>query len=165
MKEISLTQGKFAIVDDADYEWLSQWKWQVYRDPGGRLWYALRSVREAGKKRHLRMHAVIMGSPASPNLTVDHRDLNGLNNQRANLRWATPSQQQQNTPAHSLREIGFKGINFRSDQRKSRPWQVRISVANQRIHLGYFETRDLAAQAYNSAALKHFGEFARLNPV
>ncbi len=85
MKEIRLTQGKVALIDDADFEWLSQWKWRCSRH--FRTWYAMRTVHSLGKTMTVSMHRLITG--AKPGEQVDHVDGNGINNQRNNLRFVT----------------------------------------------------------------------------
>ena len=140
MKTIPLTQGQVALVDDADFEWLSQFKWCA-------------------------MHNSLMGEPPTPNLTPDHRDGNGLNNQRGNLRWATKAQQAQNSRVRSDNSSGFRGVKFCGDKPYPRPWQAHIWSGGKYFYLGKFDTPELAAAAYNSAARSLFGEFARLNPV
>src|ERR1043165_2122866 len=86
-REIPLTQGYVALVDDCDYEWLSQWKWCAHVAKGGRTAYAFRA-------KGIAMHRVIMNAPEG--MDVDHRDHNGLNNTRANLRICTHAENQRN---------------------------------------------------------------------
>lgn len=86
---IPLTQGKFALVDEADYEWLNQWNWQLSNG------YAVRSRRiPKGKRQAIYMHRVVCNAPIGTE--VDHLDSDGLNNRRSNLRIATTSQNQRN---------------------------------------------------------------------
>jgi hypothetical protein len=93
MKEISLTQGQVALVDDEDYDYLMQWKWHFYK--GTHSHYAVCSLpRKNGKRTGFRMHRLIMNTP--PDLVVDHIDHNGLNNQKSNLRNCTKCQNQAN---------------------------------------------------------------------
>lgn len=82
MRKIPLTQGKFALVDDADYEWLSKWKWHAHKDRNGKLWYAERSDRNR-TPRIVKMHREILRTRKS--LVVDHRNCNGLDNRRINI--------------------------------------------------------------------------------
>lgn len=164
MAEIKLTQGKVAIVDDADLEWLSQWNWCVSKAGNGYCWYAVRGIRVDGKHRIVKMHRQILD--AKPGQGVDHRDGNGLNNQRANLRLATTAQNNANAPKR--RGYGgkpciskFKGVG--KSRSRSNPWRAYITVAGRHIPLGSFPTQEMAAAAYDAAAILHFGVFANLN--
>jgi hypothetical protein len=148
MREISLTQGQIALVDDEDYEYLSQWKWQARKAKNG--WYARRwTSQRAGKRYIVGMHTEIMG--CAPSQLVDHEDGDGLNNQRSNLRFATTAQNALNQPARN--RSGYKGVRLAQDTGK---WRAVIS-------LGSFDSPEEAARAYDAAALIHHGEFARLN--
>lgn len=152
MKKIALTQGLFALVDDADFEWLNQWKWKVHRNKFG-----LYAGREEAEKLVL-MHRLIMN--ASDKFEVDHRNRNGLDNQRVNLRLATRSQNMANRRLFSNNTSGYRGVYAAAGKYRS-----TIRVKGKTRHLGYFESARLAAKAYNRAAIKAFGEFATLNVV
>lgn len=157
MRLIPLTQGKYAMVDDADYEWLNQWKWHIRRD-GNRI-YAVRAhyVKGGkGKRIHVPMHRLIMDFPDSH---VDHIDGNGLNNQRSNLR---PCTQQENLMnSHSAQgNCKYKGVYWDKHLNKYRP---RIRVNKKLISLGLYDCPRKAALVYDKAALNYFGEFARPN--
>src|SRR5581483_10784361 len=89
MKKIPLTQGKIALVDDADFEWLSQWKWCAQKSFTREVWYAVSHISNPApppRQRRLIMHRLIVGAALGGE--VDHRDGDGLNNQRFNLRQA-----------------------------------------------------------------------------
>jgi len=92
MKRIPLTQGKFAIVDDADFEWLSQWKWRARKDYN--TWYAIRRVVRGSCRTTTSIHRQIM--EAKPGSQVDHRNRDGLDNRRCNLRFCTNAQNAMN---------------------------------------------------------------------
>ena len=151
MKEIALTQGKFAIVDDEDFEDLAKFKWAYH---GG---YAHRVFIKDGKKTGELMHRVIVNAPAG--MDIDHVNRNPLDNRKCNLRVATRSQ---NNANKAQREGSFKGACWRPIPRR---WKAYIKVDHKQIHLGYFSNAVDAAKAYNAAALKYFGEFARLNVI
>ena len=155
MKEIALTQGKVAIVDDADYESLNQLKWYAQKTCSG--WYAARRVGKEGDKILILMHREILKTPA--NKETDHIDGNGLNNQRHNLRAATRAQNQHNQRKQKGTSK-FKGVSRRRDCDR---WQVQIRVDKRDIRLGLFSSETEAAKAYDTAAQKYFGEFAHLN--
>lgn len=157
MKEIPLTQGQVALVDDEDFEWLSQWKWCASR--GATTFYAVRSTsRKTPPKRRIWMHRAIMGVTDIA-MEVDHINGEGLDNRRANLRTATHQQNSWNVRRPRDNWSGFKGIT-RTPQHR---WAAGIVVRGKGIHLGNYDTPDDAARAYDGAARHYFGEFARLN--
>lgn len=157
VKRILLSQSKVALVDDRDFEWLSQWKWHAHCGPSGK-WYALRWDGPKGRRVLRRMHreiAAICGMRE-----VDHKDLDGLNNQRHNLRPCSHSQNAANRAAYKINTSGFKGVFWHP---KNRTWFAQIRVNKRAKYLGCFEDKVQAAKAYDNAALKYFGNFARLN--
>ena len=165
MREIELTQGQMALVDDEDFEELNQHKWHATWD--GRHFYAVRTVRygprSEGKHDTIIMARVIMG--AQPGEQVDHRDNEAtLNNQRANLRICTHAQNMANSKKIAGCSSKYKGVCWYGQYGK---WQAYIMVNYKMIHLGYFakDKEDDAGRAYNVAALLHFGKFARLNII
>lgn len=152
MKTIPLTQGKQAYVSNRDFAYLSNFKWQAKRDKN--KWYAVRSDPSG---RTVRMHREILGLLDS-SLEGDHRDGNGLNNQRRNLREATRSQNAHNTKSSGGSASGLKGV-----YPKNGKWEAKIKSGQKLIFLGMFENKLDAALAYDRAARKHFGKFARTN--
>jgi HNH endonuclease/AP2 domain len=154
MKEISLTQGKVAQVDDADFEWLSQWKWCALRV--GHTWYAVRTDYTGGRKQMVIMHRLVVGRS---DLRVDHRDGNGLNNQRGNLRLVTASQNRCNSRKRGGSSI-YKGVCLR---KRGKHWQAQIANLRVQKYLGSFNSEVEAARAYDAAARELHGEFACLN--
>jgi len=153
-KLIPLTKGLFATIDDGDYTWLAQWKWCVITT-GSRKQYAGRRSQNV----LILMHRFITNAPGG--LDVDHKDGDGLNNQRHNLRIATRRQNSSNQHAQLVDKTSrFKGVN--RDKQTSK-WRASIRVNGKLRYLGIFADEADAASAYDAAARKHFGEFARLN--
>ena len=160
MKEIELTRGKVALVDDENFEYLNQWKWMARES--GNNYYAVRGVRKNRKLQNIAMHRIIMNT--SNELQVDHIDHNGLNNQKVNLRNCTRQQNMMNKALTKRNKTKFKGVST-----SMRNGQIKISAdikaEGRTIYLGRFKTLESAALAYNEAAVKYFGEFAYLNNV
>lgn len=146
---ISLTNGEFAIVDEEDYDELSRLTWHR-----GDRDYVVHTVGLDGATRQLLMHRVVARAPHD--VLVDHWDGNRLDNRKSNLRDATYRQNAQNrAPINGRR---FKGIfPFRGR------WKARIKFEGKNIYLGIYDTEEIAAKAYDHAAARLFGEFARLN--
>ncbi len=168
MKEIPLSRGQVALVDDEDFEELSKFKWFAYWSEPSRTYYAVRNTpRGSGLTTQIRMHRQITGvGRGRPQ--IDHANHNGLDNRRQNLRVC--SQTQNN---HNLRKVRrrctnrYKGVTLYA---KTGRWQAKIreprADGNSRCkHLGYFATENEAARAYNLAARALFGEFALLNEL
>lgn len=150
MKKIALTQGKYALVDDADFEELNQYKWHY---SGG---YARRNAKVVDGKREIaQMHRFILQTPDG--FDTDHIDHNGLNNQRANLRVATRSQNQMNKGITKSNKSGLKGVSW---HKTNKQWQAQINVRGKNIHLGIFRTKEKAYEAYCNACEEHHGEFS-----
>lgn len=156
MKLIPLTQGQFAMVDDEDYEGVAQFKWYAKRYP--RTWYAMRGTGKDvnGSVIILRMHHFILGSRNM----VDHRDHDGLNNQKFNLRHCTQAQNLQNTIAPRNNKSGYKGVYQHSN---GKAWIANISSGDKCKYLGIFYDPVEAAKAYDRAAIEKWGEFANPN--
>lgn len=158
MKVIPLTMGMDALVDDEDYDHLMQWKWSSGGKPEYR--YAHRGDAVGNSIRMSVEVARRMGLNIA--CKIDHRDRNPLNNQRLNLREATQSQNGANRGPNRNNRSGYKGIWWHPLRSR---WYASIRVNRRKINLGCFSDPKDAARAYNAAAIKHFGEFAYLNPV
>lgn len=159
-REIPLTHGQVAIVDDEDFDRLACLKWHAKRYRGYE--YAARGIRRAGRTKCVLMHRVICEGQE-----VDHVNGDGLDNRRCNLRPVTRSQNQANARPRVVHRgqaatSRFKGVSFDKGTRK---WRAYIRIALRLRYLGVHESERAAALAYNAAAAHHYGEFARLNEV
>lgn len=146
------------MVDDADYEWLSQWKWHALKGRNTDYAYRGRLVSDTvAGKGGISMHRVLLDAP--PGMAVDHRDGDGLNNVRSNIRLVTNAQNTWNSSSRGG-SSRFKGV-CRS---RRGHWQASITIDGRQRSLGYdFLTEEEAARVYDAAALDLYGEFARLN--
>lgn len=160
MKEIQLTQGQVALVDDEDFEILLQWKWCAQKKRLGSGFYAKRGTKVNRKSRNLFMHRYILNLQKGQ--MVDHRDGNGLNNQKSNLRLCTHSQNLCNAKRHKNNTSGFRGVSL---DKRCQKWHAQINMNGVTHSLKYFSTPQEAAIAYNNAAKKYHGEFAVLNKI
>jgi len=151
-KTIPLTQGLVAIVDDKDYELLGQYKWYAHKNTD--VYYA---QRRAGK-RIVSMHREILGLQYGDKQIVDHANGNGLDNRHQNLRFATPSQSVINRRLSTRNKTGYRGVSYFQGR-----YRAFIYLRREQYYLGSFTTDKEAALAYNAAAPKYHGEFARLN--
>jgi hypothetical protein len=155
-KLIPLTQGLFTTVDEADYPYLSQFKWHA--DKRNKTFYARGYVGEKGKKAKRYMHRVITN--ASEEMEVDHEDHDGLNNRRYNIRVCTHHQNQMGQDSVRGTSSQFKGVTW---QKKKGKWRTQIMYEKKLINLGYFLDEIEAAKAYDKKAKELFGEFAKFN--
>lgn len=158
MKEIELTQGKVALVDDSDFDFLNQWNWWLKADRYN--FYATRETtrRSPFPRRTILMHRLIMTCPT--NMEVDHIDGNGLNNTRSNLRVCTHHQNSANRRKKVSSSSRFKGVSWKE---KDKRWESRIGVGNKVVYLGQFKIEEEAALAYDRIAKEWRGEYACLN--
>ncbi len=156
VKKIELSQGKAALVDDADYKWLMQWKWHVtaagYASRGKHLGY----VNGKRKKITVYMHREIVNPPEG--FHTDHRDGDRLNNCRKNLRICTITQNNRNIKIRQGCSSQYKGVTW---NKQCKRWVAQIN----KDYLGVFKSEIEAARAYNKEALAYHGEFARINKI
>ena len=157
-KTIELTQGKVALVSDNKYEYLNQWKWCAVFKRG--KWRAMRKQWFPTIKT-IYMHRAVM-NVTDPKILIDHKDGNGLNNQDENLRVCNNIQNLCNRGAQINNTSGYKGVTW---LRKNRKWSSHIQVNKKVIYLGSFTDIEDAANAYNEAAKKYHGKFAKLNII
>ena len=154
MKEIPLSRGLKALVDDEDYAQLSAGNW--FASDGKRGFYAMRSVCINSRYKSIPMHRLLVDIPIG--MQVDHINHNTLDNRKCNLRVCTIIQNQANSRRHKQNTSGFKGVC-----REGNGWRAQIHSTGQQIYLGHFAAPEAAARAYDQAALKQWGEFAYLN--
>lgn len=150
--------GRVAVVDDGDLDLVSQYPWYVWEvcragRPAGP--YAIAPFYRNGKRTTIRMHTLITGWPL-----VDHEDHDGLNNQRHNLRPATPVQNAGNMRGHVGSFSRFKGVSWSYD---GNVWVAQIRINGHSMRLGRFAFEEEAARAYDVAAFGAWGEYAHLN--
>jgi len=157
MKEIALTQGKFALVDDEDFEELNKFKWHTHK--GGNTYYATKNMRINGKQKTIRMHRLIMGV-TDRKIQIDHKYGNGLDNRKINLRVCTRSENQRNQKKILNTSSIYKGVCWDKEYHK---WMAGLGYNGRSIKIGRFINEKDAAKAYNLKATELFGDFARLN--
>jgi hypothetical protein len=163
MIEVPLTKGKVALIDDEDAERVLAFKWTYCRRRGG-LEYAGRSIWIPGQKKvsGVLLHRFILNAPKGVN--VDHKDNNGLNCQKDNIRLTTQSRNCQNQKKRRGCAVPYKGVVYVNDPMRRKRFYARINTADLVPHcLGYHHTAEEAARAYDAKARELFGEFARLN--
>lgn len=158
MKHIPLTQGQQAIVDDADFDWLNRWKWRALKS--GKTFYASRAVQRGLRRKTIYMHRFILGLGDGDTREADHIKGDGLDNRRSNLRIATHAENSANRRLSKNNTSGYNGVSWRKREKK---WRAQIKVGQKHISLGRYDDPIDAARAYDKAARKHFGEFARTN--
>lgn len=162
MKEIRLTKGMVAIVDDEDFSFLNRWKWHAHESADG-VFYAVRCFRFENKQYKCYMHRLITCAPEGAE--VDHRNSNKLDNRRTNLRLCNREDNMHNSSPCKNGKSGYKGVSRKNDKGRTKPYRAVIRVNKRQVFLGYFKTAEEAALAYNNAAIKYFGEFAWLNII
>lgn len=171
VKSITLRSGAEVTVSDADFPSICEFAWMEKKRSDGLSSYAFRWITVAPKRHKRRlMHHQILGLEGK--VRVDHRDGNGLNNQRENLRPATQRQNAQNMRVLRIKDrprpkaSRFKGVSYSLVHKRdtlTKPWRSRIRVDGVLKNLGWFATQEEAAMAYNDAANRYFGEFAQIN--
>lgn len=159
MKRIALGgekgKGFYALVDDEDYELISQYKWFL-----GFRGYVMTNYRLPGRKPTcIEMQRLLAGKPG---YKVDHKDMDKLNNQRSNLRVATHSQNNWNCGPHARNPHGFKGVSF---DKFTGSWAVRLHAQRRKVHVGRFTQLRTAVFAHSLVALIYHGDFAWLNKM
>ena len=144
MKKIKLNCGKYTLVDDEDFEWLSQWKWHLT----GKMGYVVRSA----KGKNIYLHRLVNKTPDG--LQTDHINTNPLDNRRKNLRIATSSLNNINKKMQSNNTSGIRGVSWDKFKKK---WKARIWFNNKTITLGNCDNIKIATILRREAELKYFG--------
>ncbi len=157
MKAIPLTQGEVALVDDEDYESISKHKWCASWNRYSKTFYAVRHTRGQESKCVI-MHRQILR--ATKGQEVDHRDHDGLNNQRSNIRLCSRTENMHNLTKHADGSSPFKGVIL---DKRSGCWESKMMCRKKRIWLGCFGNPLLAAMVYDAGARKFYGDFAKTN--
>ncbi len=154
---IKLTMGQYTKVDPEDFDFLNQFKWQATR--GKSSFYAGRMITVNGRPRHCSMHRFIMNAPEG--MVVDHKNHDGLDNRKANLRISTIAQNNYNSLKGFYKGSSkYRGVSY---DKKTKKWRATIYFENKKIHLGMFTDEKDAARAYDAAAIKYYGQFALRN--
>lgn len=150
MRRISLTRGKFALVDNQDYEFLTQWKWCASK--GAKTFYARRGIKRNGKRTTISMHRVL-STLISFKLAncIDHVNRNGLDNRRKNLRPVTKKRDLENRGKFRNNTSGYTGISWNRQWSK---WKAYIGHHGKVVYLGYFDRLQDAVKARKNAEQK-----------
>jgi len=157
MQRIPLTQNQVALVDDSDFDDLNRVKWFAVKSRN--TYYAMRKCLFGGERHNMQMHRQITSTPCG--LQTDHRNGNGLDNRRSNLRICTHSENCQNRRCDPKKFSScFKGVHWHKRDRK---WYTKIRQNGKQVHLGSFDSEIEAAKAYDRKAIELFGGFACLN--
>ena len=147
-----------AIIDDEDFDYVNKLKWHPVKNFNTGTMYFQAHVYKNGKRTSISMHRYIMKTPDG--FCTDHINHNGFDNRKVNLRTCTTSQNGMNRKVSKNNTTGYKGVTF---NKHSKSYKAYIKKDNKEYLIGYYKTADQAAIAYNIAAVKYFGEFARPN--
>jgi hypothetical protein len=165
MKEVSLAGGMVAFVDDEDFAITNQYSWHTLQCKHSRIVYAVATDTRTKPRKTIYLHRLVLGAPDETN--VDHKNRNGLDCQRNNLRLATGSQNQQNmAKCRTFRGMQpsshFKGVTW---DKSRKVWKAKGKLNGRTTNIGRFESETEAALAYNLFAIKYYGSFSRLNSI
>lgn len=155
MKEINLTRGMVALVDDEDYDYLNKFSWQAH-NCRGKFYASCGKYINSDKNEIIYMHRLILNTIKG--IDVDHIDHNTLNNQKYNLRNCTRSQNLMNRNGRG--KSAFCGVSWNVYHKL---WKAYITVNKKQIHLGYFKSETEAAKKRDEASKIYYKEFAHTN--
>lgn len=160
MKKISLTQGKFALVDDDDFERVNRLKWFAGWSPHRRKFWAGTNPGPRKTRKTIFLHRFLMDAPRG--IQVDHINGDPLDNRKCNLRLCTNQENSRNRGKNKNNTLGYKGVN-RIKSGKEYRYQAGIGIGGGKLYIGLYKNIEDAARAYDEQAKKLHGEFARLN--
>lgn len=164
MKQIELTQGQVALVDDDLYDWLNQWKWYFRKRSGKRKGGdAVRTLHGYDESGHVKNYTLYMASiicPVAPGMVLDHKDCNPLNNQRSNLRQATYRGNVLNSRARQNNKTGVKGVHWSEPKQR---YIVQATVNGKRKWIGAYKNLEEAAKVSERTIKELYGKYARFN--
>ena len=155
MAKIITKKGDTILIDEVDFKTLGHLTWYV-----NNVGYAANDV---GKRKGIRtlLHRAILGNPK---YNIDHKNGNKLDNRRENLRPCNQSQNTANAGIRKNNKAGYKGVTY-DERNPNMKWIANLTKNYKHIYIGAFRTKEEAAVAYNSRAIKEFGEFANLNTI
>jgi hypothetical protein len=156
--EIILSNGMIALIDDEDKEKIIPYRWHANKNSIDKTWYAVGYC----NGKHVRMHIIIMEKLNPNSMDIDHKDRNGLNNIKSNLRLATKSQSIINQGIKNTNMSGYKGVSW---DKKAQKYRAGITFKGMTSNLGNFDNPEDAARAFNRAAYNLHKEWAVLNEV
>lgn len=152
----SPTYGNFeVIIDTEDYEKIKCYRWQISFSKKENRY--VRIVAVDSNNKIIKIHQLIMNDKM-----IDHKNCIIFDNRKENLRKCTISQNNMNKDIQNNNTSGYKGVSWDKSKNK---WEAYIQINSRKKHLGRYNTKEEAAQAYNEAAIKYHGEFARLNII
>lgn len=159
MAELSIGKGKVTLVDDEDFYWLNQWRWQHIDIKGKSYVFRSRRNNHLGLSNRAYLHRIVMRVEDS-NIIVDHKFGNTLDNRKANLRMCTKEQNNRNTTSHKGSSSKYLGVSWDINRKK---WQAAYMFKGKKVLTKRFNTEIEAAKAYDIAALQYAEDFANLN--
>mgnify|MGYP001400238116 CR=1 FL=1 len=160
VREIKLTQGYVALVDDEDFENISKYVWCTSK--WNNSIYAVTNICDQdGKRKTLKMHRLILNLKVGQE--CDHMDHNGINNQKSNLRHVTHQQNLSNTRKQRTAHNGMCSSKYKGVKKHKGKWVSQIQLNYQQIYIGIFISEEEAARAYDIKARELFGEYSNLN--
>lgn len=154
--QIPLSQGKYALIDRCDYALVKEYTWCTQKTKRG--YYAVTTDIKNGIPNRIYMHRLILG--ITTKVMVDHKNRNGLDNRRENLRLAEGFQNVANSTKYTIKSSKYKGVSW---NRIGKIWRAFIYKNRKQFYLGRFKNEEDAAKAYDIAARKLFGEYANTN--
>ena len=161
MKRVPIFKNSFALVDDEDFEKVGHLKWHEFKSKNRSKIYAKRNFRVNGVSKSELMHRVILGI-TDPKILIDHKNGDGLDNQKHNIRVCTNAQNTRNRDKIKTNVSGYKGVSY---NKKLSCWECKIGVDNKTVNLGLYRTAVEAAIAYNEGATKYHRQYARPNDI